>query len=105
MPIMLLKQLEAKPLKTMNIEAFNYKDLVQAESMGLISVQRTIKSVQNVLSLTDKGRDVLMGKLELYVPKKPTGGGRAKGTSRKLRATWLTALPDNIVINQWNVLL
>ena len=49
------------------------------------------------VALTPLGRAVCEGKLEFYVPPfTSTTGGRALGTHRRLRATWLASLPEGV---------
>jgi len=44
--------------------------------------------------LTQKGRDLMEGRLVAYVPKyRNVNGGRAPGTHRRWAATWLASLP------------
>lgn len=45
--------------------------------------------------LTETGRDLFDGRLEFYTPSLGPGknGGRALGSHRRLRPTWLAALP------------
>jgi hypothetical protein len=46
------------------------------------------------VTITPLGRRLLEGKVEFYTPCVPSAnGGRARGTHRRLRATWLAALP------------
>lgn len=51
----------------------------------------------HVAVLTPLGRAVCEGKVEAYVPYTPkVNGGRAPGTHRRWRATWLAALPEGV---------
>lgn len=73
-------------------------DIETARTKGVIARSGALGGAgPHVVQLSPRGRALCEGKLEFYVPPyTSTTGGRAPGTHRRLRATWLASLPEGV---------
>ena len=102
--VLLVKELHRRgPLRSHQFESLTRGDslapvtmhLARAAALGLVATPGKKGKGRPPYTLTDLGVEFCEGRMECYVPAMGRGenGGRARGSTTRLRSTWLASLP------------